>query len=529
MNLDTDENVYVTGHVASTNFPTTAGAYDESYSGSGGADYGDDLFISKLNPDLTALLASTYLGGSNWENGHALLVDQEGYVYVSGTTNSPDFPMTPCTYDGSYNGGSRYQGDIFLSRLDSDLEELTLSTYIGGSSNDNIGAMAVDDNGHIILSGSTGSSDYPTTSGAYDEEYNGGTFDWGGDVIVTAFPTSYWISTDDDNIPNACDNCPGLSNPEQGDGDGDGLGDACDQCTDSDGDGFGDPGYPGNTCEEDNCPEMADPNQMDADADGRGDICDNCPGTINPEQLDGDGDGQGDACDECTDSDGDGFGDPGYPGNTCEEDNCPGFYNPEQTPAQRGDVNCESGINVLDVLVVVNHILGTDLLWGAPLERADCNDDGTVNILDALGIINVILEIGECSPAGCSSIITPDVLAFVQALKPYLSTADYQRLMILIKEHDSIPRQYHLAQNCPNPFNPVTDIKYQIPDSRFPVHAALKIYNLLGQEVATILDETREPGYYEVEWDATGMASGVYFYRLTAGPYSSVKRMLLLK
>lgn len=531
MNLDGDGNVYVTGHVSSTDFPTTPGAHDESYNGAGGAGYGDDLFISKLNPDLTTLLASTYLGGSNWENGHALLVDQEGYVYVAGSTNSSDFPMTTCTYDDTYNGGSRHQGDIFLSRLDSDLEVLSLSTYIGGSNNDNIGAMAIGHGGHIYLSGSTGSSDYPITPGAYDEEYNGGTFDWGGDVIVSAFPTTYWTDTDEDDIPDGCDNCPELVNPEQGDGDGDGLGDACDECTDSDGDGFGDPGYPDNTCEEDNCPFIHDPNQDDADSDGYGDICDNCPQIINPEQMDGDGDGQGDACDECTDSDDDGYGDPGYPDNTCEEDNCPGYYNPQQAPAERGDVNCESGINVLDVLAVVNHILGTDLLWGAPLERADCNSDGNVNIVDALGIINVILGIGECSPAAFRSTITPEGMEVIESLKSCLPATDFSRLMALIKTEVQMPSQFHLSQNYPNPFNPATNIEYAVAHHD---HTTLKIFNVLGQEIATIVDEPTAPGFYSATWDGRDQSgnivtSGIYFYQLRAGNFSSVKRMLLLK
>jgi len=170
------------------------------------------------------------------------------------------------------------------------------------------------------------------------------------------------------------DNCPGLSNPDQADTDQDGLGEACDSCTDSDGDGFGDPGFSGNTCPDDNCPYAANPDQLDTDADTLGDACDVCP--LSPENLDGDGDGVcttndncpfdanpdqadpdldglgsacdncpdhdnpgqadtdldglGDACDLCTDTDGDGAGDPGFPGNTCPDDNCPLDPNPDQ-------------------------------------------------------------------------------------------------------------------------------------------------------------------------------------------------------
>jgi len=158
---------------------------------------------------------------------------------------------------------------------------------------------------------------------------------------------------DGDGVGDICDNCPAVPNPGQQDGDGDGVGDACDTCTDTDGDGLGNPGYPVNTCPTDNCPFTANPGQENGDGDGLGDACDNCPAVSNPGQedadgdivgdacdncpaipnpgqQDGDADGLGDACDACTDSDGDGLGNPGYPGNTCPTDNCPFAANPGQ-------------------------------------------------------------------------------------------------------------------------------------------------------------------------------------------------------
>jgi hypothetical protein len=96
-----------------------------------------------------------------------------------------------------------------------------------------------------------------------------------------------------------------------------------------------------------------------------------------------------------------------------------------------------------------------------------------------------------------------------------------------------------LEQNYPNPFNPTTDIRYQISapsrdrdgigNGRYPIHATLKIYNVLGQEVTTLVDEAKEPGYYTVTWDASDMATGIYFYRLMAGEYAETRRMVLMK
>lgn len=204
--------------------------------------------------------------------------------------------------------------------------------------------------------------------------------------------------SDEDGIVDSQDNCRYVSNPHQDDADGDGVGDVCDNCSEvwnpfqdnSDSDGIGD------DC--DNCPGLSNPEQEDLDNDGVGDHCDNCPADENPDQGDGDEDAIGDECDACTDTDEDGFGDPGYMNNTCGEDNCPDLYNPDQRDVERGDINCDGGVNVLDALAVVNHVLGIDPLAGNPFEKADCNGDGAVNILDALGIINVILGIGACEP-----------------------------------------------------------------------------------------------------------------------------------
>jgi predicted extracellular nuclease len=89
-----------------------------------------------------------------------------------------------------------------------------------------------------------------------------------------------------------------------------------------------------------------------------------------------------------------------------------------------------------------------------------------------------------------------------------------------------LPVQYALAQNYPNPFNPSTVIVYDLPSAGF---VALKIYNILGQEVETLVNEIQTPGRYTVRFSGTTLPSGVYFYRLQSGAFSQVKKMLLVK
>ena len=87
-------------------------------------------------------------------------------------------------------------------------------------------------------------------------------------------------------------------------------------------------------------------------------------------------------------------------------------------------------------------------------------------------------------------------------------------------------RNFTLNQNYPNPFNPNTAISYKLQATSF---ITLKIYDVLGNEITTLVDEVKEPGEYKVEWNATNIASGVYYLRLKAGNYTAVKKMLLMK
>lgn len=91
---------------------------------------------------------------------------------------------------------------------------------------------------------------------------------------------------------------------------------------------------------------------------------------------------------------------------------------------------------------------------------------------------------------------------------------------------DVLPKAFALNQNYPNPFNPSTIIGYQVPTAGF---VSLKVFNMLGEEVATLVSEMKSPGMYETSWSADGLPSGVYFYRMTAGSFTETRRMMVLK
>ena len=95
-----------------------------------------------------------------------------------------------------------------------------------------------------------------------------------------------------------------------------------------------------------------------------------------------------------------------------------------------------------------------------------------------------------------------------------------------VSTENSLPAAYGLRQNYPNPFNPATKIEFRIANFGL---VTLKIFDALGREVATLVNEPKAPGVYRLTWDAGTLPSGVYFYRLTAGSFTDTKKLVLLR
>ncbi len=128
----------------------------------------------------------------------------------------------------------------------------------------------------------------------------------------------------------------------------------------------------------------------------------------------------------------------------------------------------------------------------------------------------IIVDVGGCFIAADSSCICPGIVFQGGGV-----------IIIAVNQiGTSVPTRYELYQNYPNPFNPSTVISFQLAVNSF---ASLKVYDLLGREVATLVNEQLKPGTYEVDWDGSNFSSGIYYYKLVAGDYTETKKMVLLK
>lgn len=157
--VDSAGSAYVVGYTSSPNFPITPGAWDTSMAVA-------DAFVLKLNPTGTALLYGTFVGGSQAEGGRAIALDNTGSAYITGRTNSPDFPVTPDAFDTTYKAGG--SNTAFVARLASDGSGLFYATYLGGHNEEEGRDLALDAAGNVYITGYTYASNFPTTTDAFD-------------------------------------------------------------------------------------------------------------------------------------------------------------------------------------------------------------------------------------------------------------------------------------------------------------------------------------------------------------------------
>lgn len=374
--VDASGHAFVAGYTCSSDFPTTAGAFDTSANGGcdafvtkiaingsaltystylGGSSSSDlgwgvaldaagaayvtgythsnnfpvtagafdttynstgnaDVFVAKLNPSGSALQYATYIGGTNYQVGEGIAVDADGAAHVTGYTCSSDFPVTAGAFDTTFNNCS-----AFVTKVNAAGSALVYSTYLDGNSTDYAFEVAIAPDGGAVIGGYTCSSDFPVTAGAFDATSN-----FGCDAFVTKFTT--------DGSALGYSTYVGGSSDDVGQGIAVDAGGAVYLTGYTFSNDF--PTTPGAFDETRNSSydafvvKLAEP--VDTDGDGVYDHVDNCPATPNPTQADFDGDGIGNGCDNCpmtanadqVDADADSVGD------AC--DNCSTTFNPNQ-------------------------------------------------------------------------------------------------------------------------------------------------------------------------------------------------------
>ena len=174
--VDTAGNAYLTGGTNSKDFPVTPGAFQERFGGTGGhsappfSHPSGDGFAAKLNPTGSALIYSSYLGGTGVDHGYGIAVDSAGTAYVAGSTESPNFPVTPGVVQSTGHGST----EVFVVRINSAGTGLLYSTYLGGSGEDEAFALALDSSGSAYVTGVTSSDDFPVTAGAFQSRRSAG-------------------------------------------------------------------------------------------------------------------------------------------------------------------------------------------------------------------------------------------------------------------------------------------------------------------------------------------------------------------
>ena len=204
---DNNENIYSGGICFGTGFPTTGGAYQVTFGGS------VDQAINKYNPDATALIWSTYIGGTDGDYPHSLVVNDQEELIVLGSSSSSNFPVSTSALQGTFQGGF---SDIVLTHLNTAATGVVGSTYLGGSGDDGRnpfslapnygdtyrGEVIVDNAGDIYVGSVSSSNNFPTTAGAYQTALGG----MSDGVVVKLVPdlssliwSTYIGSTGDDN------------------------------------------------------------------------------------------------------------------------------------------------------------------------------------------------------------------------------------------------------------------------------------------------------------------------------------------
>ncbi|MBU1101626.1 MAG: SBBP repeat-containing protein [Bacteroidetes bacterium] len=496
--IDGDGNIYLSGITESNNFPVTGGAYDESYSGSSAAGpYGSgDVFVMKLSNDLSTILASTYVGGTNHECCADLAIAPDGNIAIAGATASGDFVVSVGAYATTLNTGGFFKVDCFITVLDANLSNLIGSTFIGGAQDEFIEAIEFNSLGELVVAGWTSSTNYPTTDGAYDKSFNFGTYD--GFVSKFSADLTTLVSSTYIGGSNGWDFCYALT-------------------IDSDDNIFigghtGASNYPTTT-------GAAYENYAGTEGNNVGDDAFIAKFAPDLSQLTASSFLGGGAWDCAYGLSAASNGDI-FIGGTTSSNNFPtsnGVVSNTYSGGTKyaGDVFVSCFSNDLTTVHSSTYV-------------GDSGDDDFGQVLVTNEGIYVI--------GATKSVNFP--VSFNAYDKEHNGSND---IFIIKMDEDFSPvssmgepeldRDFRLMNNYPNPFNPSTLISFSLEKSS---HVKLDVFNSLGEHIVNLIDNDLNAGDHTSNWNGKSSSremanSGIYFYRLTSGNYSEVRKMVLQK
>ncbi len=641
--IDRDGYVYVAGQTLSPDFPTRNAALPYQ----GGLFVGSDVFIAKLSPGGDSLVYATYLGGMGEELVAALAVDDQGRVYLAGSTTSPDFPSRNSLQ--GYRGGNQLFADGFVARLSADGTVFDFVTHLGGTGDETVTALVLGEDGAVYVAGSTTSEDFPTTPGslysaridtttgrldafvvklspdgdAFDlgyATYLGGVWDEIPNALAVDEEGRLWMAgmTNSDDFPTRDPLQDTFSGPIR-----DGEGDVFLARLNEDASALDFSTYLGGN-QDDEATGLA------LDAEGRvyltgWTMSNDFPTTPGAYQTERQGLrerflarfislGTTWMLDYATRLSAPGGFEMGRAGLAVDQAGrvwVAGATNSDQFPtveaeqAVYGGGETDAFLARLDatgaVLGYATYLGGSqsEVVTALALgENMICTTGGTGSsnfpTRDALQAafdgpqtagLNLTSVFVTCfETVNQASVLTrvavlPDSVGLIaQETVPFMAegfdqfdqslfvhpmwtatggtidstgryTAGDDAGLFTVTATDSatglsgtalinifsgvntedgeaLPTEFALYGNYPNPFNPQTTIRF---DVKAPARVVLTLYDVLGRRQATLLEKDYAPGRYEVRFDGRGWPSGVYFYAVEMGDFRAVKKMLLVR
>jgi len=482
--VDDQGCAYVTGSVSNENLVATSGAFDPSYNGRG------DLFVAKLNAAGSDLEYCTYLGGSEPDEPGDIAIDHLGCAYITGETLSNDFPTTPGSFDIIPDMTGVYY-DAFVTKINPSGEVLEYSTFLGGVDLDRGNGIAVDESGCVYVTGWTNSTDFPVTPGALDTTFDG-SFSRMSDVFISKLNpmgSDLLFST----FLGSTGNDIGFDIVPVEDG----------------------PIWVVGWTESDNFPTT--------------------PGTFG-QTLRGEFDAFVAALDDmgahliCSTLLGgarndlavavvlDDIGTITIIGETLSSD----F--PVTSTALDTSNNLTQDVFIAQFDPSCTMLQYASYLGGGSTEYA-CGIS-----LDGAG--NTYLTGQTRSPDFPTTPGALDTICVEDDYDAFISKCNLISTAVLPEPiGESLPKDSFLHPNYPNPFNAVTQIRYQLTKE---ADVSLKIYNIAGQMVRTLVNARQPAGFHTAAWDGThddrqSVASGIYFCRLQTGRAAETIKMVLVR